>query len=72
MQSGQFVSLPVKVIKINVSLEVKPGLHKQDVIVADNTGQVKVTLWQDHIDSLKVGQSYYLENMSVHTTISII
>ena len=67
MQSGRFVSLPVKVIKINVSIEVKPGLRKQDVIVVDNTGQVKVTLWQDHIDSLKVGQSYYLENMSVRT-----
>ncbi len=57
--------LAVKVIKVNSPLEVKSDLRKQDVFVADGVGCVKVTMWQDDINTLQLGQSYYLKNMSI-------
>ena len=44
---------------------VTGGKRKQDVVVWDNTGTIKVTLWEQHIDLLEVGRSYSLKNFVV-------
>ncbi len=42
MEDYELVCLPaVKVIKINSQMDVKPGLHKQDILIADHVGSIK-------------------------------
>ena len=60
------VTVHVKVLKVFASQQV--GLdskRKQDVSVADQTASTTVVLWENHVDSLKVGQSYNLANFHV-------
>ena len=62
LQNFQCVSTNVKV---DVKMEVKAGLFKQDVTKADSTGTARLTLWQDHIGSIEVDKSYLVENVLV-------
>ena len=41
------------------------GKKKQDVIVCDSSGTVKVTLWEENIDTLEQQASYCLQNFAV-------
>ena len=41
------------------------GKKKQDVMIGDETGRSKVTLWGEYIDSLAVQCSYQLKNFVV-------
>ena len=36
-----------KVLEVEDKLEVKTGLYKQDVTIAEKTGNLKLTLWQN-------------------------
>lgn len=59
------ISVKVKVLKIDDPVTVNGGLTKQDVIISDNTGTVKFTIWEDVVNLLEVGQSYHLKNVVV-------
>ena len=41
------------------------GKKKQDIIIADTSGTLKVTVWEGYVDSLEVGSSYSLTNFVV-------
>ena len=65
VQNNQCISVTVKVLHLEPKMEVKPDLYKQDVTVADSTGTVRLTLWQDVIGKLEVDKSYLVENLLV-------
>ena len=46
----------VHVIANHVPIEVKTGLIKQDITIADETGKSRLTLWQDGINKLEVNK----------------
>ena len=56
--------------KVDVSvkvMEVKEVVHlvekkKQDVQVSDHSGTTKLTLWEEHVEEMELGRSYYLQN----------
>ena len=48
-------------------VEVKAGLIKQDITLADHTGTARLVLWQQDVNKLKIGTSYQLENLLVKT-----
>ena len=56
-------------VKIKV-LEVKEAVHladklKQDVLIADHTATAKVSLWQEHVNTLSEHKCYSLKNFLV-------
>lgn len=65
LQQFQSVTTNAKVIKVSESMEVKPGLSKQDLTIADATGTARLTLWQTDINKLDEGECYRLENLLV-------
>ena len=67
IQNNQQVSVTAKALRVYEKLEVKPGLYKQDVTLADSTGTVRITLWQDDIGKLDVEQSYHIQNLLVRS-----
>jgi len=44
---------------------VATGKRKQDIIVCDSSGTVRVTLWEENIDILEEQASYGLQNFVV-------
>lgn len=61
------VNVRVKVIQLNEPVEIKPGLSKQDLIVADATFTALLTLWQNDVNKLEVGKSYALEQLTIQS-----
>ena len=59
------VSVNIKVTRKMESEFVATGKKKQDVIVCDSSGTVKVTLWEENIDILEQQASYCLQNFVV-------
>ena len=60
----QKVNVSIKVISVNAPDTISDLSH-QDVFVADQTGSVRVCLWNNYINSLKQGESYNLTSFSV-------
>ena len=59
---GVFEKVTVTVKAITVKNPTNVGdKRKQDVIIADKTGTVWVSLWEDHVDKQVENSSYYLE-----------
>ena len=63
----QPVTVSAKVLQADPKLMVKSGLYKQDLHIADNTATSKLTVWQDTIDTLRVGTTYKLQGLSIRT-----
>ena len=59
------ISMVVKVVNVGDREQVKQELFKQDVMVADETDYIRLTLWQEDIDKLQDGNSYLLQNVIV-------
>lgn len=57
------VNVSIKVVSVNAPDTVSDLSH-QNVFVADQTGSIRVCLWDNHIDTLKQGHSYNLTNFS--------
>ena len=47
------VTIRAKVLRVQLPVDVAPGLKKQEVTVADSTGAIKITLWESNIDAVK-------------------
>ena len=62
---GKQISVLVQVQKIGERQEVKQALFKQDATLADKTGHIQLTLWQNDIDKLEEGKTYRLQNLIV-------
>ena len=54
------------VIKVKDPQSVGKGKTKQEVIVADDTGSICLTLWGDDIGKLTEAKSYQLNRVQVH------
>ena len=61
----QRVSCEVKVVNVDAVMEVSGGKKKQDVLVGDSTGTVRVTVWESEIGKLEENGSYRLTGMVV-------
>ena len=59
------VTVMVKVVSKWKAVKRDGGLTKQDVVVADTTGVMPVTLWEEKVDSLVPLQSYKLSQFVV-------
>ena len=55
----------VKVIDIREAKNVGKNLTKQEVIIADKTGNTILTLWESDIDTLKIAESYHVTKLNV-------
>ena len=61
------VSVEAKVVEKGESREVKARYRDEtyrivDAVVADETGSVKLTLWNEQIDQVNVGDNIKIEN----------
>jgi len=65
IQQFQKVSTEVKVLVKREPIYVSTGKMKQDVIVADHTSTMKVTLWEDYVDFMEEDKSYSLTDFVV-------
>ena len=61
------VTVVIKVLKVYQKVEVKPGLIKQDITIANAEGIAKLTLWQKDVDTLKVNETYKLKDLTVRS-----
>jgi replication factor A1 len=64
------VSLTAKVIDVSEKREVNTRFGKRkvaDVLLEDETGQISLTLWEDKIDSVRVGDTVTIEGAFVTT-----
>ena len=59
-------------VKITIKSENKQPIlqgdkakYKTDSIVADDTGAVKLVLWEDTIDKLHIGKCYHIQNCKI-------
>ncbi len=63
------VTLTVEVVDIEEPKEVKSKFGKKltlnNVIVKDETGEVKLVLWNDQINEVKVGERIILQDVYV-------
>ena len=59
------VTVRIQVVKINDPDVVGNGKRKQDVTIADSSSSIILTLWEDDIGSLEIGNSYELSKVLV-------
>ena len=59
------VTLRAKVSSRQPSEKVGQGKTKQEVYLADKTGTANLTLWEEDINKLKIGESYQLNRVVV-------
>ena len=52
----------IKAVEMKEEMNVK-GKVKQDVIVADGSGTATVSVWEGHVNEMKVNCSYCLKNL---------
>ena len=64
-QAFQRVSVNIKVIAVKTPIYVAGERKKQDIIIADDTSNGKLTLWEEHVNTLEVDESYSLRNFVV-------
>ncbi|XP_028416740.1 uncharacterized protein LOC114540939 [Dendronephthya gigantea] len=71
LASEQLIEIKGKVMKmsgIKVQSTRFGQVKKQDVIVADPTGTIKLVLWGEYINSLQQNETYTLKNVRVKST----
>ena len=61
----QQIVTTIKVIQTPDPMTVTGGKCKQDVIIADDTATAKVTLWEQYVGALQLGNSYMLKNFVI-------
>ena len=54
----------IKAVEMKEEMNVK-GKVKQDVIVADGSGTARVSVWEGHVNEMKVNCSYCLKNFMI-------
>ncbi len=59
------VSIQARTIRVGELETVRTGKQKQDVVIADPTDTITVTLWEENVGRLEVGKSYHLGNFIV-------
>jgi ssDNA-binding replication factor A large subunit len=67
MANFDLVNVEVKVSQVNPPCTVPTGKLKQDLIVADSTGTIKLTIWGNEVGKYEIDSSYQLQQMSIRT-----
>lgn len=65
MAQYQRVTVEGKVVQLNKAEEVSGGKKKQDMVVADSSGSIRVTIWEEMIGKVKKERSYRFSKMMV-------
>ena len=61
----QRVNVRVKVMHMEDVTELRSGGKVQEGIIADATGQIKLSLWEEHVEALKEGCSFEISGLMV-------
>ena len=59
------VTVEAKVIQLHEPQEVSGEMRKQDLLIADSSGSIQLTIWQEMIGTVSKDQSYRFTNMMV-------
>ena len=66
ISTNKHITIEVKVISMNEpSIIPSSGKRIQELTVADATAQVRLTIWEKGIRTMKINQSYHLSNVTV-------
>lgn len=65
MSNNDKVTTTVKCVKVDNPTKLNTGKVKQDTIIADSTGTIRLTLWEEDVNKIEEGKSYKLINMLV-------
>ena len=65
LEAFQRVNVKVKAIRLEEVEEVPDGKKIQNIIIADLTGTVRLTVWEKEIGKIEIGGSYSLTGMTV-------
>ena len=57
------VNARIKVLDVATPQTMQGGKTTQNVMIADETGYIKLTLWEEHVGYLQPNKSYHLKNM---------
>ena len=58
------VTVNIKVVLLKEEMEIG-GKLKRDVMIADGSGKGRVSVWEGHVNTLKVNSSYRLRNFMI-------
>ena len=67
MSNFERVNVQVKALKDIGPDKVMSGKYKQDVIIANKSGAMKLTVWENEVGLLEEGKCYQLNQMMVKT-----
>lgn len=56
-----------KVMQVDEVTSLDDGRQCQNVVIADSTGNTRLTLWQSHVNCVELHKTYKLINMTVNT-----
>lgn len=59
-------TLHITALKVKEPTRVSNGKRKQEIIMADSTGNITLTLWEQNIVILKENKSYQLNGVQIH------
>ena len=62
----QRVTVEGKAVDLEQMEEVSGGKMKQDLVVADSSGSIRLTIWEEVIGSMEEGKSYRFAGEVVH------
>lgn len=65
MAQYQRVTVEGKVVQLDKAEEVSGGKKQQDMVVADSSGNIRLTIWEEIIGKVKKEQSYRFSKMMV-------
>ena len=57
------VDVRIKVLEVASPQTMQGGKTTQNVVIADETGHTKLTLWEEHVGNLQLNKSYHQKNM---------
>ncbi|CAB3996618.1 Hypothetical predicted protein, partial [Paramuricea clavata] len=62
--AGQIITLKTEVIHV-ASVKNISQLQKQEIILRDPTGTIKLVLWEQYVNALVVNTTYVLQNLKL-------
>ena len=65
MRNYDKINLQIKVVKVQPPTRVPSGKEKQDLLVGDKTGCIKLTVWQEEVGKFETNHCYKLDHVAV-------
>ena len=61
------IQIEAKILTMLDQIKISAKLTKQDVVIGDSSGTMKLTVSNDDVGSLQLGESYHFTNLQVRT-----